>query len=47
VVNTPYVLMAPSFARVTGVISSEVVGGKKVRVLRARQSMEEMEILAP
>ena len=47
VVNTPYVLMAPSFARITGVISSEVVGGKKIRVLRARQSFEEMEILAP
>lgn len=47
VINTPYVLMAPSFARVTGVISSEVVSGKRIRVLRARQSMEEMEILAP
>jgi hypothetical protein len=47
VVNTPYVLMAPTFARITGVISSEVVGGKKIRVLRARQSMEEMETLYP
>ena len=40
-------LRSPSPARITGVISSEVVGGKKIRVLRARQSMEEMEILAP
>lgn len=47
VINTPYVLVAPQYARITGVVSSEIVNGKNIRVLRARQDFNEVEILAP
>lgn len=45
VINTPYLLLPGQFCTVIGVVTPEMKDGKKIRVLRARQKVEDIAIL--
>lgn len=45
VINTPYVLVPGQFCLVTGVVTPELKEGKRIRVLRSRQTFEDMVVV--
>ncbi len=45
VINTPYLLIPGQFCLVTGVVTPELKEGKRIRVLRGRQTLEDLTVV--